>query len=103
MTAPTFTSTEAGTIDTGWKLHQAALLADWGASGNQIGAAVWGLHDALELHSNLLNEVIHPGAEWPELEHDDDAYSTGLRWAAEVVAEKTDELARLLPGEGGNL
>ena len=52
-----------------------------------------------------MRTIIHPGAIWPELEHEDEAYAIGLDRAAEAVREWTDELIRLFPacevkGEG---
>ncbi len=50
-----------------------------------IDAAADDLHDACELYELIRDGDLHPGREWPDLEHEDEAYSIGL-WRAGMNA-----------------
>ena len=92
------TAPEAGTIARGWAAWHGAVSTAWPESVRKaaIGAAM-DLHDALDLYGALLNEDIHPAAEWHDLAGKDDALAVALERAAKGVAEWTDELVRVFP------
>ena len=104
MTAAT-TTAEQETIDRGWAVHRRACRAEWPEQGGRdIAVTLTDLHDALDLYGFILNGIIHPASEWPELENEPEAFDLALRKAAQDVGEWADEMVRLLPvsGEEGN-
>ena len=80
----------------GWQVYRHAIESEW--RGKTIGVLAADLHDALDLHSALLNDLIHPAAEWGDLASDPEAKHVALQRAAEDVAEWAAELARVLQG-----
>lgn len=85
-----------GVIAEGWKLYEAAAAAVCLARA-ETATLITDLRDALELHHDLHREVIHPGAVWPDLEHEDEALDIALRRAAEDVKADSEALAAALP------
>lgn len=81
--------------DVVYRKAQAYRLAIQGDPG--IVRAMADLLDAKETCVALNANHIHPGAIWPDLEHEDEAYAIGLDRAAEAVGEWTAELIRLFP------
>lgn len=89
------------------KHGQAALdrvrQAEWPVgNGRQVAEALWNLHDVLGIYDGLLNEVIDPAAEFPELEHQDGAFERALAMVAEDASAWTAELDRLVPPRGSD-
>ena len=82
--------TEAEVIETG-RTVLARLNADdfAGPSGKAarrlLGACRDGLAECLEDYEGVRDGQIHPGAIFPELEHDDEAHGTALRKLADDV------------------
>jgi hypothetical protein len=99
MTA-TPTVTEAEAIGRGWYAYRRVVRAEWPAGrGEDISEAVKGVALALETYRDLLAETTHPGAVYPELEHEDDAYDKALSMTAQDAADWAAELDRLVPVE----
>jgi transcriptional regulator with XRE-family HTH domain len=84
-------------IEDGKAMLDAAMRADWCGEGMAASFAVMKLDGALELYSALLGSVIEPGEVWPHLEDEGGAFTAALRRAADDVAARAEELARLLP------
>ena len=97
MSTPTITA-EQEAITRGWAVHRRACQAEWPEQGGRaIAVTLTDLHDALDLYSLILNGIIHPAWEWPELENEPEAFDLALKKAAQDVGEWADEMVRLLP------
>jgi hypothetical protein len=92
---------EQRAIDRGWAIYRRAMKAEW--PDEAIGLTVADLYKALEIYSDISNELTHPAAEWPELEHEPEAFAIALQKAAEDVTGWSAEMVRVLPAaaEGG--
>jgi hypothetical protein len=88
--------TEAEVIAQGWKLYKAAVASVYIAKA-ETAQFIIDLRDALELHHDLRREVVHPGALWPDLEHEEEALDIALRRAAEDVKADSEALVSALP------
>ena len=90
--------TNAEILAYAFEVHDRTILYRLAIKDDQaIRRAVDDLLDATSTYVALNDEHIHPGAFWPDLEHEDEAYAIGLDRAAEAVREWTDELIRLFP------
>ena len=90
---------EAAAIKHAWDVYHRVMNAEWHRDGNAIREALDRLLGSLETYSDVLHDVTHPAAAYPELEHDDDAFDRALSMAAQDAAEWADELDRLVPEE----
>jgi hypothetical protein len=77
--------------------------AEWPSGhGRQVAEALWSLHDLLGIYDGILNEVIDPAAEFPELEHQAGALERALTMVTEDVNAWAAELDRLVPPRGSD-
>jgi hypothetical protein len=77
--------------------------AEWPPGhGRQVAEALWSLHDLLCIYDGIVNEVIEPAAEFPELEHQEGALERALAMVAEDVNAWAAELDRLVPRQGSD-
>jgi hypothetical protein len=82
----------------GWETYRRAMESEWpGGDGSAVGVLVWDLHDALDTYSALLNDLIHPAAEWPDLADHPEPKHEALRRAAQDAADWEAELIRVFP------
>ena len=94
----TATRTEADAIGKGWHAYRRVTRAEWpAASSDAATEAFQKLHLTLETYADLLSDMAHPAAVYPELEHDDEAYDKALSMTAQDAADWAAELDRLVP------
>lgn len=89
---------EGDVVEHGQAVLDRVRQTEWPAgSGRQVAEALWSLHDVLGIYDGILNHVIDPAAEFPELEHEDGALERALVMVAEDVSAWAAELDRLVP------
>ena len=92
---------EAALIDAGQALYERARAAR--LAGRPVPLeAVDDLVQALETWDAIHGGLIHPAVFWPDLEHDEHPYDTGLRRAAGDILERIAEVLRAAPGLAGD-
>ena len=99
MTAATIdpqTASEAGAITAAREMLVRAVQFTPRNGGAEIARVLSDLAEAIELYGLIWGGELHPGAEWPDLEHDGDAFDTGLRRAAGDVTAWAGELAGVI-------
>ena len=92
---------EAALIDAGQALYERARAAR--LAGRPVPLeALDDLVQALETWDAIHGGLIHPGAFWPDLEHDGQPYDTGLRRAAGDVLDAIAQVLRAAPALAGD-
>ena len=66
----------------------------------ELRAALVNLADAMGVYSDIRSDRLHPASEWPDLEHEPEAFHVALSRAAQDVADLTGELERLTAESG---